>query len=150
MKQYTIKDAAKIMHVPTSTIRYYDKEGLLPFMQRLDSGYRIFSENDLGMLRTIDCLKNTGMPIREIRRYIDLTQQGDATLAERYQMFLERKKDVEAQIRELQATLAIVNFKCQYYQQALADGSEKSVKNRIQKELENCGDSLSAKSIKTP
>ena len=53
------------MHVPTSTIRYYDKEGLLPFVERLESGYRIFTEKDLATLRIIDCLKKTGMSIRK-------------------------------------------------------------------------------------
>ncbi|MFR4483291.1 MerR family transcriptional regulator [Sellimonas intestinalis] len=56
-KKYTIKDAARIMGVPTSTIRYYDKEGLLPFVERLASGYRIFTEKDIATLRIIDCLK---------------------------------------------------------------------------------------------
>ena len=59
--KYTIKDAARIMGVPTSTIRYYDKEGLLPFVERLASGYRIFTEKDIATLRIIDCLKKTGM-----------------------------------------------------------------------------------------
>jgi DNA-binding transcriptional MerR regulator len=65
------------MNVPTSTIRFYDKEGLLPFVERMESGYRIFSENDLAMLRTIDCLKKTGMPIKQIRQFISWVQQGD-------------------------------------------------------------------------
>ena len=56
---YTIKDAAKMMGVPTSTIRYYDKEGLLPFMKRLESGYRVFTEKDIATLRIINCLKKT-------------------------------------------------------------------------------------------
>lgn len=51
--KYTIKDAARIMGVPTSTIRYYDKEGLLPFVERLASGYRIFTEKDIATLRII-------------------------------------------------------------------------------------------------
>lgn len=141
MKKYTIKDAAKIMNVPTSTIRYYDKEGLLPFMERLESGYRVFSESDLGMLRTIDCLKKTGMSIKDIRQYVDLTQHGDDTLQARYQMFLERKKTVEAQIAELQKTLKIVDFKCWYYKTAIDEGSEKVVEARLRKEMEaNGGD----------
>ncbi len=138
MSKYTIKDAAKIMNVPTSTIRYYDKEGLLPFMERMESGYRVFSEEDLAMLRTIDCLKKTGMPIKEIRQFIDWSQQGDASLAERYEMFLERKKVVEAQIADLQSTLEIVNFKCWYYKTALEAGSEKPVEERIKKEMLAC------------
>lgn len=50
-EKYTVKDAAKLMGVPTSTIRYYDKEGLLPFMERMESGYRIFTEKDIATLR---------------------------------------------------------------------------------------------------
>ena len=79
-KKYTIKDAADMMHVPTSTIRYYDKEGLLPFVERLESGYRIFTEKDLATLRIIDCLKKTGMSIREIRQFSQWLEQGDASL----------------------------------------------------------------------
>ncbi len=135
MNTYTIKDAAKIMNVPTSTIRYYDKEGLLPFMERLESGYRIFSESDLAMLRTIDCLKKTGMPIKEIRQFVDWVQQGDASLEKRYEMFLERKKTVEAQIAELQSTLDIVNFKCWYYKSALEAGSEMPVQEQVKKQM---------------
>ncbi len=135
MNKYTIKDAAKIMDVPTSTIRYYDKEGLLPFMERLESGYRIFTEDDLAMLRTIDCLKKTGMPIKEIRQYVDLYQQGDESLKQRYEMFLERKKLVEAQINELQETLKIVDFKCWYYKAAVEAGSEKPIEEYIKKEM---------------
>ncbi len=134
MPKYTIKDAAKIMNVPTSTIRYYDKEGLLPFMERLESGYRVFSEDDLAMLRTIDCLKKTGMPIKEIRQFIEWVQQGDDSLDERYKMFLERKKVVEAQMSELRATLDIVNFKCWYYKSALEAGSEQPVTAYITRE----------------
>jgi DNA-binding transcriptional MerR regulator len=134
MPKYTIKDAAKIMNVPTSTIRFYDKEGLLPFMERLESGYRVFSEDDLAMLRTIDCLKKTGMPIKEIRQFIEWVQQGEGSLQQRYDMFMERKKDVEAQMADLQSTLDIVNFKCWYYQVALEAGSEKVVEDFIKRE----------------
>ena len=109
---YTIKDAAKMMGVPTSTIRYYDKEGLLPFMERRESEYRIFTEKDIATLRIIDCLKKTGMPIKEIRQFSDWLEQGDASLQQRYEMFLERKRVVEAQIAELQETLNTINYKC--------------------------------------
>jgi DNA-binding transcriptional MerR regulator len=133
--KYTIKDAAEIMNVPTSTIRFYDKEGLLPFVERMESGYRIFSENDLAMLRTIDCLKKTGMPIKQIRQFISWVQQGDGSLNDRYELFLERKKAVEAQMAELQSTLDVVNFKCWYYKSAIEAGSEEPIKEQIQKEM---------------
>jgi DNA-binding transcriptional MerR regulator len=133
MLKYTIKDAAQIMNVPTSTIRYYDKEGLLPFMKRMDSGYRVFSSDDLAMLRTIDCLKKTGMPIKEIRQFIEWVQQGDNSIQERYNLFLERKKVVEEQMADLQSTLDIVNFKCWYYKSAIEAGSEKPIEEQVKK-----------------
>lgn len=125
MKNYTIKDAARIMNLPASTLRYYDREGLLPFMKRSESGYRIFDENDIELLRIIECLKKTGMPLKEIRRFIDWIQQGDASLEQRYQMFLERKRMVENQMEELTEMLAIIDHKCRYYATAIAAGTEK-------------------------
>ena len=145
MSKYTIKDAAKLMDVPTSTIRYYDKEGLLHFMERLDSGYRIFSENDLAMLKTIDCLKKTGMPIKDIRQFIEWVQEGDGSLSKRQELFLERKKAVEAQIAELENILDVVNFKCLYYQTAMERGSEEAVKAMAEKAMGESGQSINLK-----
>lgn len=124
MKHYTIKDAAEKINVPTSTIRFYDKSGLLPFMERSESGYRLFSEKDIATLRIIDCLKKTGMPIKEIKKFSDWLQEGDSSLQQRYEMFLERKKVVEAQMAELQATLDIIKYKCRYCETAVAAGTE--------------------------
>lgn len=124
-ENFTIKDAARFMGVPTSTIRYYDKEGLLPFVERKESGYRIFTEKDIAALRIIDCLKKTGMSIREIRQFSEWIEQGDASLQQRYEMFLERKRIVEKQMAELQKILDIVNYKCWYYETAVAAGTEK-------------------------
>ena len=107
-KKYTIKDAARIMGVPTSTIRYYDKEGLLPFVERLASGYRIFTEKDIATLRIIDCLKKTGMSIKEIRQFSSWLEQGDSSLQQRYDMFLERRRVVKQQMAELQKILDTV------------------------------------------
>ena len=124
-KKYTIKDAARIMGVPTSTIRYYDKEGLLPFVERLASGYRIFTEKDIATLRIIDCLKKTGMSIKEIRQFSSWLEQGDSSLQQRYDMFLERRRVVKQQMAELQKILDTVNYKCWYYETAIAAGTEK-------------------------
>lgn len=123
--KYTIKDAAAIMGVPATTIRYYDKEGLLPFIERMESGYRVFSENDIAMLRIIECLKKTGMSIKDIRRFTDWVQKGDASLAQRYEVFQERKRVVEEQMADLQKTLDLITYKCWYYETALQAGTEK-------------------------
>ena len=122
---YTIKQAAEIMNVTPATLRYYDKQGLLPFMKRKESGYRIFSEEDIAMLRVIECLKKTGMSIKDIRQFSKWVQMGDNSLQERYEMFLVRKRTVEAQMAELQETLDFINHKCWYYETAIEAGTER-------------------------
>ena len=121
---YTIKQAAERTHIPATTLRYYDRQGLLPFLSRRESGYRDFSEGDLQMLRVIECLKRTGMSIEDIRRFTQWVQQGDASLQPRYKMFLERRRAVEAQMAALQEMLAFIDHKCRYYEEALAAGTE--------------------------
>lgn len=130
MSTYTIKDAAKLMNVPPSTIRYYDKEGLIPSIKRKETGYRIFTEEALSALKIIDCLKKTGMPIKDIRQFFQWIDEGDASLEERYEMFLERKAAVEAQMAELQQIMDTINYKCWYYETALKAGTEAIHKKR--------------------
>jgi DNA-binding transcriptional MerR regulator len=124
-KLHTIKEAADIMNMTPVTLRYYDKQGLLPFLERRESGYRVFSENDILMLRVIECLKQSGMSIKEIRQFVHWVQEGDNSLQERYAMFLERKLAVETQMAELQKTLDFINHKCWYYETSIAAGTEK-------------------------
>ena len=122
---YTIKQAAELTNLTPVTLRYYDKQGLLPFMERRESGYRMFSDGDIAMLRVIECLKKSGMPIKDIRQFSEWVLMGDDSLQERYEMFLERKRAVEAQMKDLQKTLDFINHKCWYYETAIAAGTEK-------------------------
>lgn len=122
---YTIKQAAELTNLTPVTLRYYDKQGLLPFMERRESGYRMFSDGDIAMLRVIECLKKSGMSIKDIRQFSEWVLMGDDSLQERYEMFLERKKAVEAQMADLQKTLDFINHKCCYYETAIEAGSEK-------------------------
>lgn len=122
---YTIKQAAELTNLSPVTLRYYDKQGLLPFMQRKESGYRMFSDGDIAMLRVIECLKKSGMSIKDIRQFSEWLLMGDDSLQERYEMFLERKKAVEAQMADLQKTLDFINHKCWYYETAIEAGTEK-------------------------
>lgn len=122
---YSIGDVAKRMNVSASTLRYYDKEGLLPFVERTKSGIRQFKESDMDWLNIIECLKATGMPIKDIKRFIDWCKEGDSSIQQRYEMFLERRKETEAQIQKLQETLDVIDYKCWYYKTALDAGTEK-------------------------
>ena len=109
---YTIKQVSNMLNIPATTLRYYDKEGLLPYIERRGSGYRIFSESDIDMLRLIECLKATGMSIKDIKQFVDWTKLGDASLKERHDMFLERKRVVEEQMEALQKTMDLISYKC--------------------------------------
>ncbi len=125
--EYTIKQVSDMTGIPSSTLRYYDKEGLLPHLIRKESGYRMFRETDINMLQVIECLKDTGMPIQEIKHFADLTIDGDFSLEERLHLFQERKKTVEKQMQDLQKTLDLIEHKVHYYEKAIELGSEKSL-----------------------
>jgi DNA-binding transcriptional MerR regulator len=124
MKTYSISEVAKELDLTVYTLRYYDKEGLMPFVERTPSGNRLFKESDLSALKVIECLKATGMPIKEIKNFIDWCSDGDSTLQQRYDMFLERKAIVEAQMEELRKTMEVIEHKCLYYKTALDAGTE--------------------------
>lgn len=129
---YSIGEVAEKLNLPTSTIRYYDKEGLLPFIKRNESGIRMFAESDISMLEIIECLKSTGVPIKDIKKFSDWCTKGDLTLQERYDMFLERRKNVEEQIAILQKSLEKIDHKCWYYKTALDAGTENIHKKHLQ------------------
>lgn len=129
MKTYTISEAAKELNVTAYTLRYYDKEGLMPFVERTASGQRLFKESDIAALNIIECLKSTGMPIKEIKTFIDWCTDGDVTLQQRFDMFMERKSVVEKQMEELKETMKLIEHKCFYYKTALEAGTEDIHKN---------------------
>lgn len=124
MKTYSISEVANELNLTVYTLRYYDKEGLMPFVERTHSGIRVFKETDIDALKIIECLKATGMPIKEIKQFIDWCSDGDSTLQQRSNMFLERKAIVEAQMEELKKTMEVIKHKCLYYRTALDAGTE--------------------------
>lgn len=120
---YTVGEAAKILNVAPSTIRYYDKEGLLPFVERSGGGIRMFTDENFQWLYIIDCLKKTGMPIKDIKKFIDMTMLGDGTIEQRLALFEKQREVVRAQVAEMQKTLAILDYKCWYYETAKKAGT---------------------------
>ncbi len=132
---YTIGDAAKKLGVQPSTLRYYDKEGLLPNMERSSGGARMFTEDDLDWFHFIEKLKMSGMPIKEIKHYVDLYMQGDSTLEERRQLVQDRRQHVEQEMKELQDTLDFITYKCWYYDEAVKAGTADAPKNMPPEEM---------------
>ena len=124
---YTVGVMAKIIGVPASTLRYYDQEGLLPFVERSSGGIRMFTEKNYEWLMVIECLKKSGLSIKEIKAFIDMTGKGNESLPERLELFRSRKETVKKQMEVMQDTPALLEVKCWYYEQAIRDGTEEIV-----------------------
>ncbi|HHW02153.1 MAG TPA: MerR family transcriptional regulator [Thermoanaerobacterales bacterium] len=120
---YTIGEFAKKVNISPHTLRFYAKEGLLPFVERSESGIRMFKDEDFEWLMIIECLKKTGMPIKDIKTFIDWIMEGDSTIDKRLDMFKKQKEAVEKQIAQLQETLELLKYKCWYYETAKNAGT---------------------------
>lgn len=127
-KTYSIKEVADYFQLPISTIRYYDKKGLLPFVSKNAAGYRVFSKSDFGFIKTICCLKNTGMPIRDIRTYINLCMQGTTSIQQRGELLQQHKTNVLKQQQVLHDNLKEITTKIQRY---ASDDSVNIIKSQI-------------------
>lgn len=113
--EYTIGQAAKKANLTTHTLRYYDKEGLLPFLKRSKNGVRKFSDNDMEWLGLVCCLKNTGMPVRQIKEFVRLSMRGDDTLKTRCDMLAEHRDNVEEQMKIMEKHLQKVTSKIEHF-----------------------------------
>lgn len=113
---YTIKDIAEKCQISQHTIRFYDKEGLLPFVSRNAAGNREFNEDDLTVIKVICCLKNSGMPIKNIKKYIDYIMQGTASIPVRLEILKDHRKTILSQIDDLKKSLTIIDLKIHRYE----------------------------------
>ena len=120
---YTIGEVSYMLQIPISTLRYYDKEGLLPLIQRTSGNTRLFDDTDISCLRMIECLKNTGLQLKEIKQFFAWCDEGDATIAQRYELFQRQKEKTEKQIALLNESLDLINYKCEYYRIATEKGT---------------------------
>lgn len=120
---YTVGEMAKKLNVAPSTLRYYDKEGLLPFVERSDGGIRMFKDEDFEWLHIIECLKKTGMSIKDIKTFIDWCIEGDSTIEQRLQLIDRQREAVQSQITQMQETLKTLDYNHWYYETAKAAGT---------------------------
>lgn len=136
MNTYSIGEVAQLTGLTTYTLRYYEKEGLLPSIRKNSSGVRRYNEQDLAVLEVLECLKSMGLPLREIKKYLDLRQKGDETLYDRLQIFLRHKKRIEDQMEALKSGLEKINFKIKYFEAALQSGEKDVYVNHNELKLE--------------
>ena len=127
---YTIGQVAELFDLPASTLRYYDKQGLFPGLER-SSGIRRFSDTELEALRVIECLKKAGMEIKDIRQFMEWCAEGPSTYPQRKAMFEEQKAHMESEITKMNRALDMLKYKCWFYEQAVKDGDEDRLRASI-------------------
>ena len=143
---YSISEVAKKMKTTIPTLRYYDNLVLFPNLKKNKSGNRVFSEEDIEVVRIIKYLKKSGMQLTEIKEFMEWCKRGDSTLDKRLNLFKSQKQKVLKQMSELQETLDLIEFKEWYYSKAIKDGTESIVKNtplnqipkELQEKFKNC------------
>lgn len=129
MKYFSISEAAKKFHIPESTIRYYEKKGLLPLVERDDAGRRLFSEDQIALLGTVVCLKNTHMPINSIKQYVDWIVEGDSTLELRLELMNKHKQAVLDEIALMTESLEGVDYKINRYTRFIRERNREGKKH---------------------
>ena len=116
---YSIQEVSNKTGLTAHTLRYYEKEGLISGVERSQGGFRQYTDEDLERLGLICCLKNTGMSIQEIARFVQLTHEGDHTLKERVQMLKDHREQVIERIAEMEKHLDKVTWKINFFSEKL-------------------------------
>lgn len=133
MMGYSIKEVAEITGLSINTLRYYDKEGLLPNLKRKESGYRVFYDIDLEIIRMIQVFKKSGMQIKEIKRFMYLFIEGESTMNVRHQMLLEQRGNLERKRNEIDQAIEELDRILVLSEQAMTTDSEKELRKRARK-----------------
>ncbi len=124
---YTIGQVSQMTALPVSTLRYYDKEGLFPEMERT-SGIRQFTDREVSALKVIECLKKSGLEIREIKQFMQWCAQGEATYPERLELFRRQRESIEEEMERLRRAKALIEYKCWFYETAIREGGEARIR----------------------
>lgn len=119
--KYPIREVAEMTGISAYTIRYYENIGLIPGVDRTEGNARLFSDYNVSWLRLVNCLRTTGLPVEQVRRYIELCRKGDSTIRERGEMIFRQKKVLKEQIRKLQLQMEVLKYKEDYYKAKIRD-----------------------------
>jgi DNA-binding transcriptional MerR regulator len=121
---YTVKQTSEITGISAHTIRFYDNEGLFPFVSRDKNNIRLFSDDDLNWVNIVHCLRDTGMPLADIKQYIELCKQGNSTAEERYNIILKQKEKAEQEVIKMQERVELLKKKTGYYKELLENSGD--------------------------
>lgn len=137
---YSAKDAAKITGLSTATLRYYEKEKLLPQIARNSQKYRQYTDEDIEWIKMIQCMRIANIPIHSIKEYVSLLIQGGETLEQRFIMVQNHMEDIKKQMTNLQNAFDLTQKKLLFYEKLLADSSYKNISYKEEWKLFNHGE----------
>ena len=116
-----IKDASKKLNISVYTLRYYDKEGLTPFVKKDENGVRRYTEEDLEWIKMLINLRDIDMPISNIKEYITLYLKGDETIEERRELMCKYREYIKKKIKDTISNLEMATEKLRQYDYAVSD-----------------------------
>lgn len=122
-----ITEVSEKFDIPQDTLRYYERIGLIPHVNRNKSGIREYTEEDCKWVEFIKCMRGAGLPIEVLIEYVGLFQQGDETIEARKELFIEQRKQLLARMEDMKKTLERLDYKILVYEQAII-GKEKELK----------------------
>ena len=129
----TIAEVSKKVNLSADTLRYYERIGLIPEVNRTESGIRNYTEEDLGWIEFSKCMRNAGMSIEALIEYIKLYKKGDVTLEARKQLLISQKDVIKERLEEIQNTFDRINYKIKNYEKLLVEREEDLLKKKNKK-----------------
>jgi len=120
-----IQEVSEKFEISTDTLRYYERIGLIPPVNRTESGIRDYTEEDMRRVDFVKCMRSAGLPVEVLIDYMALVQKGDSTIATRKEILLEQREQLIARIEEMQKTLEILNYKIQVFDGKLLEAEKK-------------------------
>lgn len=117
---YTMKETCEKTGLHYETLKFYCNQGLVPNVKRNSKNYRVFDDNDVAWISSLNCLKNCGMSIAEMKNYIDLCLEGESTIMERKAILEEKRKSLEDEMQRIQESIDYIDWKQGFYDDILS------------------------------
>lgn len=125
-----ITEVSKKFELSQDTLRYYERIGLIPTVNRNKSGIRDYTEEDCRWVEFIKCMRGAGLPIEILIEYVALFQEGDKTIEARKELLIEQRKLLINRMEEMKKTLERLDYKIKRYEDATVLEKEKNLKNK--------------------
>ena len=127
---YSMKETCQLVNMSYQTLKFYCNEGLIPNVKRDRNNYRIFDDNDINWIKSLYCLKNCGMSIKEMKNYLDLCLQGESTIPIRKEILKHKQEELKKEKEKIQSSIDFIDWKQHFYDDVLS-GKTKYYSNLI-------------------